>query len=265
MELRDPIARDSIVSDLSTVPETFQLRVLLKVLEDLGGTIVLFGGVVSDAYTMDSTLKDDQFGHTMYARVEQPTSNTLPKFNVTSLPDLEIYAELAFNYTLPETIDPEMPDQTLTVSVSPQQSGNTWLKVSSDSKELYTEAGASTAFKMGTYSFTVKLNDGFLFGDNETDYPLTVTILPKPNQLPYFVAPGLLPQKIEMGQTWRYSLPATADDDGDNVTLTLDTSSTTWMFFNQNTLIVLEGATNDPALLGDYVFPITLEDDSQYG
>lgn len=60
-------------------------------------------------------------------------------------------------------------------------------------------------------------------------------------------------------------MPETKDDDGDNVTLTLDTSSTTWLFFSQNTLIVLDGATNDPALLGEYKFPIILEDDSKYG
>ena len=160
---------------------------------------MLFGGVVGDAYAMDSTLKDDQFGHTMYARVEQPTFNTLPKFVVSSLPDMQIYAELASNYTLPDTIDPEMPDQTLSVKVSSSQADTSWLKVSADSKQLYTDAGTSTAFKMGTYSFAVGLNDGFLFGDNETEYALKVTILPRPNQLPYFAAPGLLPQEIEMG------------------------------------------------------------------
>ena len=166
LDLKDPVKESNIVSDFSEIPESLSARVLLKELTELDEAVVINGGAVSDAYELDSTLKDDKYLNTLYARVIEPTSNTLPVF-ATPLADLTVQAEIAFTYTLPDVIDPEIPDQTTTVTLDAPD-GNDWLKVSLDSKQLYTEAGQSTAFKMGVYMFTVKLNDGYFFGPNET-------------------------------------------------------------------------------------------------
>ena len=225
---------------------------------------MLFGGVVSDAYELDNVLKDDKYSNTLYARVVKPTFNTLPKF-ATALADLEIPAEIAYNYTLPEFDDPEIPDQTMTVFVDAPD-GNDWLLVSEDSRQLYTAAGSSTAFKMGTYAFKLKLNDGYFFGPNETEYDLKVTIVEKPNNLPYF-DPPLEPLSFELGKLFRYKFPALADDDGDSVSITVDNSNADWIlhWLSLKELVVLEGSTNDPSFLGSYEIFVTLEDDSKYG
>ena len=78
------------------------VRVLFKELKDLKGSIVLFGGPVSDSYGMDSALKDSKFGYTLYAVVTVPPAdrNTIPIF-ASALEKLEIFAEIAFKYTLP--------------------------------------------------------------------------------------------------------------------------------------------------------------------
>ena len=146
--------------------------------------------------------------------------------------------------------------------------GNNWLLVSQDSKYLYTEAGASTAFKMGDYSFIVTLSDGFFFGPDSTDYPLSVTIFPKPNSLPYFAAPGLQSIEFELEKKVLYDLPPFADDDGDTVSMTLNNENAPWLLYwldaTHNALIVLEGTTQGFQMLGNYYVSLTLEDDSKY-
>ena len=59
---------------------------------------------------------------------------------------------------------------------------------------------------MGVYSFTVTLIDGYFFGPNQTEYSLKVTIVPKPNNLPYF-DPPLEPLSFELGKLFRFNLP----------------------------------------------------------
>ena len=60
---------------------------------------------------------------------------------------------------------------------------------------------------MGTYAFYVILNDGYLFGPNESSFPLEVNIIDRTNNLPYFAAPGLTPQKFYCEGAFTYELP----------------------------------------------------------
>ena len=54
---------------------------------------------------MDETLQDAKFSHKLYAVVSPPDKNTLPEFK-TPLEKLQIEAERAFTYTLPDFLDP---------------------------------------------------------------------------------------------------------------------------------------------------------------
>ena len=114
---------------------------------------------MSDAYVMDSSLTDLKFSYKLYAVINPPSGNTLPSF-ATPLQQLQIEAERAYSYTLPEIVDPEIPDQFMTVKLE-NDSGIEWLLLSEDQKRVYTEAGLSTAMKMGNYVFNVVLNDGY--------------------------------------------------------------------------------------------------------
>ena len=82
-------------------------------------------------------------------------------------------------------------------------------------REMYTEKGLSTRDKMGEYVITLILNDGYLFGPNETTYTLKVTITPKINTLPIFGEPGLTPQSFPCEAAFVYELPPIVDVDGD--------------------------------------------------
>lgn len=69
---------------------------------------------------------------------------------------------------------------------------------------------------MGEYVFKIFLNDGYLFGPNETSSTFKISISKRlSNRLPYFAAPGLKPQVFICEKAFSYLLPQLADDDGD--------------------------------------------------
>ena len=86
--------------------------------------------------------------------------------------------------------------------------GPDWLLVSDDNKRIYTEdLGSPTGMEaLISYTVTATLNDGFLFGPNETVETFTVTLISQ-NRLPYF-EPPLEPQFFEVEAAWEYILPS---------------------------------------------------------
>ena len=95
--------------DSSLVPIGLRLRLMVTSLEALGEPETIYGNVVSDAFIIDNTLTDSRFSYTLYVVVDPPSANNLPEF-ATPLEKLQIQAERAFTYTLPEIIDPQIPD-----------------------------------------------------------------------------------------------------------------------------------------------------------
>ena len=121
---------------------------------------------------------------------------------------------------------------------------------------------------MGNYVFSVILNDGYLFGPNESSpYPLEVEITSRSNNLPYFAAPGLTPLKFFCEGAFTYELPETADDDNDGVIVSFDNTETPWLklSYDQKRLEVEAGSTEGPSMVKDYEIMLTLEDDNIYG
>ena len=153
-----PVTSSDIVGDLTLVTDTLTFKVKPTDLDHLGETVIIFGGIVGDAYLMDTTLFDKKFEHTVYTVVQEPTTNALPGF-ATPLEDLKIMAESSFSYSLPEVTDVEIFDQVITVTLD--NTGKEWLILSDDKRRVYTEPGASTSGLVGDYVFTITLNDGY--------------------------------------------------------------------------------------------------------
>ena len=73
---------DLVQEDIPNIPETLSLRVLPLELDALNEALTVYGGIVSDAYTMDDSLSDSKFESTLYTVVDAPTAddNDLPYF-----------------------------------------------------------------------------------------------------------------------------------------------------------------------------------------
>lgn len=76
-----------------------------------------------------------------------------------------------------------------------------------------------------------------------------------------------MPQSFYAEEAFTYVLPELVDEDGDQVTLTLETSGVGWLKLSadKKSLEVEAGATIGLDMVKSYDFILTLEDDSSYG